>query len=230
MDAPGDISWRRSGPCWPEGGLHAEGNSGWTHGHWDHTPVMAAAVKPGETRLSRFRAHRDDQALLSKLPRSWTNFMGASKLGIEPRKGGSRWMKQGEKLKALGPRIRGASCAGSLSGQRVVLLRQEAKAAFVGDALFNRGVGRWDFPGGDFELLAKSIREQIYTLPDETIVFPGHGPRTTVGAEKSGNPYVSAIAAHESNDRARQPPSCAGRSRWPSAAGVTPTRIRWSAH
>ena len=43
-------------------------------------------------------------------------------------------------------------------------------------------------------MLAASIREQIYTLPDDTIVFPGHGPRTTVGAEKVGNPYVAAIA------------------------------------
>jgi glyoxylase-like metal-dependent hydrolase (beta-lactamase superfamily II) len=54
-------------------------------------------------------------------------------------------------------------------------------------------VGRWDFPGGNFELLERSIREQIYTLPDDTIVFPGHGQRTTVGAEKETNPYVAAI-------------------------------------
>jgi len=60
----------------------------------------------------------------------------------------------------------------------------------VGDALFKAGVGRWDFPGGSFDVLAKSIREQIYTLPDETVVFSGHGPRTTVGDEKRTNPYV----------------------------------------
>ena len=69
-----------------------------------------------------------------------------------------------------------------------------AQAAFVGDALFKAGVGRWDLPGGNFDLLAKSIREQIYTLPDETVVLPGHGPRTSVGAEKLGNPYVAAVA------------------------------------
>jgi len=56
-------------------------------------------------------------------------------------------------------------------------------------------VGRWDFPGGNFEQLARSICEQIYTLPDETVVLPGHGPRTTVGDEKKNNPYVTGIAS-----------------------------------
>jgi hydroxyacylglutathione hydrolase len=62
--------------------------------------------------------------------------------------------------------------------------------AFVGDALFAGSVGRTDLPGGDFATLEKSIRSQIYTLPDETKVFPGHGPATTVGEEKRNNPYV----------------------------------------
>jgi glyoxylase-like metal-dependent hydrolase (beta-lactamase superfamily II) len=67
-----------------------------------------------------------------------------------------------------------------------------AKIAFVGDALFNGGVGRTDLPGGSFAQLERSIRGQIYTLPDDTTVFPGHGPETTVGAEKAGSPFVSA--------------------------------------
>jgi glyoxylase-like metal-dependent hydrolase (beta-lactamase superfamily II) len=63
-------------------------------------------------------------------------------------------------------------------------------AAFVGDALFNGSIGRTDFPGGDLEQLEKSIRDQIYTLPENTVVFPGHGPKTTVAHERSTNPYV----------------------------------------
>ena len=62
-----------------------------------------------------------------------------------------------------------------------------------GDALFKAGVGRWDLPGGSFEVLERSIREQIYSLPDDTVVLPGHGERTSVGAEKETNPYVAAI-------------------------------------
>ncbi len=61
---------------------------------------------------------------------------------------------------------------------------------FAGDTLFYRSVGRTDFPGGSFEELSASIREKIFTLPDETRVFPGHGPDTTVGDEKRNNPHV----------------------------------------
>jgi glyoxylase-like metal-dependent hydrolase (beta-lactamase superfamily II) len=64
------------------------------------------------------------------------------------------------------------------------------QAAFVGDALFQGSVGRTDLPQGDFDELERSIRSQIYTLPAETTVFSGHGASTTVGEEKSSNPYV----------------------------------------
>jgi len=57
--------------------------------------------------------------------------------------------------------------------------------------IFNESVGRTDLPGGDFAILEKSIREQIYTMPDETILLSGHGPQTTVGHEKKHNPFVS---------------------------------------
>lgn len=61
-----------------------------------------------------------------------------------------------------------------------------------GDVLFRGGVGRWDLPGGDGELLGRGIREKIYALPDATVVLPGHGPATTVGEEKASNPFVRA--------------------------------------
>lgn len=62
--------------------------------------------------------------------------------------------------------------------------------ALVGDTLFAGSIGRTDFPGSDFETLARSIRERLYTLPDETRVLPGHGPETSVGREKRSNPFV----------------------------------------
>lgn len=59
-----------------------------------------------------------------------------------------------------------------------------------GDVLFRGGVGRWDLPGGDRELLFEGIQRKIFALDPETIIFPGHGPATTVGAERQNNPYV----------------------------------------
>ncbi len=60
----------------------------------------------------------------------------------------------------------------------------------AGDCLFAGSIGRTDLPGGDFDVLERSIREQLYTLPDETQVYPGHGPATTIGREKKFNPFV----------------------------------------
>jgi len=64
-------------------------------------------------------------------------------------------------------------------------------AALVGDALFQGSVGRVDLPGGDGSTLLHSIRTQLLTLPDDTVVYPGHGPATTIGAERSGNPFLT---------------------------------------
>jgi hydroxyacylglutathione hydrolase len=61
---------------------------------------------------------------------------------------------------------------------------------FCGDLIFNGSVGRTDLPGGDWDTLVKSIREQIFTLPDDTRLLSGHGPVTTVGEEKMNNPFV----------------------------------------
>jgi len=72
----------------------------------------------------------------------------------------------------------------------VTLYQHESQLALVGDALFADSIGRHDFPTSDGPTLLESIREQLYTLPDETRVFSGHGPETTIGHEKTNNPFV----------------------------------------
>lgn len=62
--------------------------------------------------------------------------------------------------------------------------------AISGDVLFNGSVGRTDLPGGDFNTLVNSIQTQLFTLPDDTKIYPGHGPMTTIGFEKMNNPFV----------------------------------------
>ena len=66
-----------------------------------------------------------------------------------------------------------------------------ASVVFAGDALFYRSVGRTDFPGGDADTLFSAIRTKLFTLPESTVVYPGHGPETTIGDEKRSNPFVS---------------------------------------
>ena len=67
--------------------------------------------------------------------------------------------------------------------------RERRKAVICGDALFAGSIGRTDFPGGDMDLLLDNVRKHIFTLPDDTLVFSGHGPVTTVGREKRYNPF-----------------------------------------
>jgi glyoxylase-like metal-dependent hydrolase (beta-lactamase superfamily II) len=72
----------------------------------------------------------------------------------------------------------------------VLFYNAEANAAFVGDAIFAGSVGRPDLPGGDWPQLENSIRTQIYTLPEGTVLYPGHGPVTTVARERATNRFV----------------------------------------
>lgn len=74
----------------------------------------------------------------------------------------------------------------------VVFYYPEGGWAIGGDVLFAGSVGRTDLPGGNHNQLLESIRTQVYTLPDETVIYPGHGPETTVGEEKRSNPFVRA--------------------------------------
>ena len=73
----------------------------------------------------------------------------------------------------------------------VVFVVRDAGVVFGGDVLFRGSIGRTDFPGGSFATLAAGIRGKLYTMPDETVVYPGHGPVTKVGHEKRTNPFVS---------------------------------------
>ncbi len=70
----------------------------------------------------------------------------------------------------------------------------KAGAIFVGDLLFYRSIGRTDFEGGDYDALMRSVREAVFTLPPDTVVYSGHGPATTVGGEMRHNPFFSEFA------------------------------------
>ncbi|MEI6862012.1 MAG: MBL fold metallo-hydrolase, partial [Verrucomicrobiota bacterium] len=166
IDAPGGV-WAEVAAI-----LHQEkcrlGELWFTHGHWDHMQGGAEVVRESGARVS---SHPDDRVLI-ETPEVMKQFMGED-LGLEPVKV-DRWLRQGDRLAALGLTAEVRQVPGHCPGS-VLFYFAAARAAFVGDALFKGNIGRTDLPGGSFELLEKSIRDQIYTLPDETAVFPGHG-------------------------------------------------------
>lgn len=181
IDAPGDV-WREAAAILQE--EKCKLTELWlTHGHWDHMQGAAEVVRASGARVL---AHADDREMI-ETPEIMERFMG-EELNLEAVKV-DRWIGQGEKLEALGLDVEVRHVPGHCPGN-VLFYFARAGAAFVGDALFNGSIGRTDLPGGDFAVLEKSIREQIYTLPENTVVFPGHGPKTTVVHERATNPYV----------------------------------------
>ena len=182
IDAPGGI-WDEITPILTK--EKCELRELWlTHGHWDHTQGGAEVVRASGAKV---RAHRDDRAMI-ETPEIMERFMG-ERMNLQPIHV-DHWIAQGDRIDALGMQIEVRHVPGHCPGN-VLFYFAGLNAAFVGDALFNGSIGRTDLPLGDFDELARSIREQIYTLPPDVIVFPGHGPKTTVAHERANNPYVS---------------------------------------
>jgi len=183
VDAPEEV-WQLAEPILRKEGCRLTGL--WlTHGHWDHTQGAAEVVRKSGAPVV---AHRADRPLI-ETPEVMRPLMLPG-LVVEPVKV-DRWMEDGDKVTALGQEVFLSHVPGHSEGS-LMFYFPAAGAAFSGDALFRGNVGRTDLPGGDTELLGKSIRTRIYTLPDATTVFPGHGEPTTVGDEKEFNPHVRA--------------------------------------
>lgn len=181
IDAPGEV-WAEVKPLLAERGCRLV--ELWiTHGHWDH---MQGAAEVARATGAKVLAHADDRPLI-ETPEIMERYMG-ERLNLEGVHV-DHWVAPGEKREVLGLAVEIRHVPGHCPGN-VLFYFPTLAAAFVGDALFRGSIGRTDFPGGDHALLLKSIREQIYTLPSATKVFPGHGPATTVADERSGNPYV----------------------------------------
>lgn len=106
-----------------------------------------------------------------------------------------RLLDEGEAYEAAGITLEPRHIPGHSPGHLVLVCRDtEPTLVFGGDVLMAGSIGRTDFPGGSFEELAAGIHGKLFTLPDDTIVLPGHGPNTTVGREKKSNPFVGEAA------------------------------------
>ncbi|HEX7049805.1 MAG TPA: MBL fold metallo-hydrolase [Longimicrobiales bacterium] len=153
-----------------------------THAHVDHIMGVAALVR--ETGVPVY-LHPEGRALYDRAIDQAAMFG----LGIEPPPSPDRALAHGEALRLAGCDFEVRHAPGHAPGH-VVLAVRGAGVAFVGDVIFQGSIGRTDLPGGDFRRLMRSIREQVLTLPDETILYPGHGPSTTVGHERVSNPFL----------------------------------------
>ncbi len=149
-----------------------------THCHVDHVNALS---KVKEATGAQVAIHTDDARFLQKPP---ANFFGLSKEAVTP----DRLLKGGDSIDFGDMHFlvlhtpghsRGSIC---LLGHGVVL---------SGDTLFNYGIGRYDLPGGSYEQLMDSIHTKLMVLPGNTIVYPGHGPDSTIAAERDANPFLN---------------------------------------
>jgi hydroxyacylglutathione hydrolase len=152
-----------------------------THCHFDHMGANAAVVAATGAQLA----------------------LHPAELPILQARGGAAWfgvpvnespmpdveLEDGQTLEVGTLRFRVLHTPGHSPGGVTFYLEEEG-VAFDGDVLFQMGVGRTDLPGGDWDTLVRSIREVLFALPDDTVLYSGHGPKTTVGREKRSNPWV----------------------------------------
>jgi hydroxyacylglutathione hydrolase len=102
--------------------------------------------------------------------------------------------RDGDAYSAAGIDLEIRAIPGHSAGHVVLLCKtQTPHFVLVGDVIFAGSIGRTDFPDGDYDQLISGIREKLFTLPDDTVLFPGHGPSTTVGREKRTNPFFGNV-------------------------------------
>ncbi len=158
-----------------------------THAHFDHVvaldEIRAATGAP-------FMIHADEADMLAKAPASAALFG----LGIPLQKPADRLLRDGDELSAGKISLKVLHTPGHTPGGICLL---NGKNLFAGDTLFQGSIGRADLPGGDYGTLMRSIRDKLLPLPDDTVVYPGHGPSTTLREEKTLNPFLRPLMTGE---------------------------------
>jgi hydroxyacylglutathione hydrolase len=150
--------------------------------HIDH---VGGAMKLRAATGAPILLNQNDYALLKMLDvqASWLGMAAPGEVSIEAS------IADGEKLQTGSLKANVLHTPGHTEGS-VCLYFPAEKLLIAGDTLFARSIGRTDLPGGSFEKIMRSLHDRILTLPDDTVVIPGHGPRTTIGEEKEENPFL----------------------------------------
>jgi glyoxylase-like metal-dependent hydrolase (beta-lactamase superfamily II) len=152
-----------------------------THGHFDHVGGVKG-LKEAYPDVPVVIGKNDEDIL--RTPAANLSLMFDESISLKA----DELVSDGDELELLGTKIKCIEVPGHTKGGMCYYI-EENKMIFDGDTLFCGSIGRSDFPTGDGEALLTNIREKIFTLPDDTVVYPGHNSRTTVGREKTDNMF-----------------------------------------
>lgn len=153
-----------------------------THAHLDHIEGIAKLRAAHDAPI---HMHPGDRLLYDHAPTQAQQFG----MRVDPLPPPDHELEHGQQLAIGGVTLEVRHVPGHSPGH-VLLHCAEAGIAFVGDIVFQGSIGRTDLPGGDFAQLIAGIREQVFTLPPNTALYPGHGPPTSVEHERSTNPFL----------------------------------------
>jgi glyoxylase-like metal-dependent hydrolase (beta-lactamase superfamily II) len=154
-----------------------------THAHIDHAGATAELARRAGLPIEG--PHEDDRFWIESLPEQGRMFgLGASE-AFEP----TRWLEGGDTVRFGEVELEVLHCPGHTPGH-VVFFHRPTRQALVGDVLFAGSIGRTDFPRGDYDTLIRSIKERLLPLGDEVTFVPGHGPNSTLGRERTTNPFL----------------------------------------
>jgi len=154
-----------------------------THGHFDHV-YYADSIR--ELAGMRIHIHKNDADYLTDPVKSGLMFY--QRRGAEGFKPADNLLSDGDILKFGDLEVRILHTPGHTPGGISIVI---GNCVFTGDTLFHSSIGRTDFPGGSAKDIVNSIRNKLFTLPEETTVYPGHGEPTKIGYEKRNNPFVN---------------------------------------
>jgi glyoxylase-like metal-dependent hydrolase (beta-lactamase superfamily II) len=154
-----------------------------THGHIDH--AGAAAALKDEIEVDIIGPHEADRPLLERLEAQGRQYGLDEVQNVTP----DRFLAEGDVVEFGGVTFDVLHCPGHSPGS-VVFFAPTLQFAFMGDVLFNGSVGRTDLPGGSHETLLRSIRDKLLPLGDDVSFLPGHGPSSTIGHERTTNPFL----------------------------------------
>lgn len=153
-----------------------------THGHFDH---ILGVDKFKEVFGTDAYIAKEDIEQVELTPKFMPILAGMESVEINSI---HNYLKDGDIIKVGDIEIKAIATPGHTPGGMSYLIGDKL---FSGDTLFHRSIGRCDFPGGSLDTIIKSIKEKLFTLPDDTEVFPGHGEKTTIAYEKKYNEILN---------------------------------------